>query len=109
LGLLLEYDWPGNVRELENALERAFVLGVDETIGVDDLPPVLRGPGRDVNARTRNYSLKDNEVVLIKRALAETHGNKADASRLLGINLSTLYRKIAKYGIPQNALQNANP
>jgi DNA-binding NtrC family response regulator len=108
LSLLLEYDWPGNVRELENALERAFVLGVDETIGVGDLPPVLRGSGRDVNARTRNYSLKDNEVVLIKRALAETHGNKTDASRLLGINLSTLYRKIAKYGIPQSALQNAN-
>jgi len=108
LGLLLEYDWPGNVRELENALERAFVLGLDETIGVDDLPPVLRGVGGDVNVRARNYRLKDNEILLIKRALAETRGNKAEASRLLGINLSTLYRKMARYDISQNFLQNAN-
>jgi DNA-binding NtrC family response regulator len=108
LGLFLEYDWPGNVRELENAVERAFALGVDETIGVDDLPPVLRGSGRDVNSRAGNYNLKENEVALIRRALAETNGNKTDASRLLGINLSTLYRKISKYRIPQNALQNAN-
>jgi DNA-binding NtrC family response regulator len=99
LGLLLEYDWPGNVRELENVLERAFVLGADETIGVDDLPPILRGSGSETSAKTKNYSLKDNELALIKKAMAETRGNKADASRLLGINLSTLYRKIAKYGI----------
>jgi len=108
LSLLLEYDWPGNVRELENAVERAFALGVAETIGMDDLPPVVRGAGGDVNARAGNFNLEENEVALITRALAETKGSKPDASRLLGINLSTLYRKIAKYGIPQNALQNAN-
>lgn len=108
LGLLLEYDWPGNVRELENAVERAFALGVDETIGVTDLPPVLRGSGRDVTVRGGNYNLKENELALIRRALAETNGNKTDASQLLGINLSTLYRKIARYKIPENVLQNAN-
>jgi len=108
LSLLLEYDWPGNVRELENAVERAFALGVDDTIGVDDLPPVLRGSGKDVSAGTKTYSLRENEVALIKRALMETHGNKRDASRLLGINLSTLYRKISKYEILDIGLQNAN-
>ena len=109
LSLLLEYDWPGNVRELENAMERAFVLGVDEIIGVDDLPPVLKGSGsRDVDAGVRSYSLKENEVALIKRALIKTNGNKTDASRLLGINLSTLYRKMARYNISKDVLQNAN-
>ncbi len=108
LGVFLEYDWPGNVRELENAIERAFVLGVDETIGVNDLPPELRGLDRNLAVKKRNYSLRENEVALIKRALSETNGKKTDASRLLGINLSTLYRKIAKYGISENALQNAN-
>ena len=108
LGLLLEYDWPGNVRELENALERAFVLGADETIGVDDLPPILRGSVSGTSLRSKTYSLKDNEVALIRKALTETRGNKADASRLLGINLSTLYRKIARYGISAGLSQNAN-
>ena len=108
LGLLLEYDWPGNVRELENALERAFVLGADETIGVDDLPPILRGSVSGTSLRSKTYSLKDNEVALIRKALTETRGNKADASRLLGINLSTLYRKIARYGIGAGLSQNAN-
>lgn len=109
MSLLLDFDWPGNVRELENVVERAFALGVDEAIGVDDLPPEIRGLDNGVEAKTANYSLRENEAALIRKALAETNGKKVEASNLLGINLSTLYRKIRKYGISENALQNANP
>ena len=106
MGLLLEFDWPGNVRELENVVERAFALGVDEVIGVDDLPSEIRGLDKGIKARS--YSLRENEVALIKKALAETDGKKAEASSLLGINLSTLYRKMKKYTIHKNVSQNAN-
>lgn len=109
IALLLEFDWPGNVRELENVVERAFALGVDEVIGVDDLPPEIRGLDKGVKARRRSYSLRENEVALIKKALAETDGKKGEASNLLGINLSTLYRKIKKYAICENKSHNANP
>ncbi|MCF8084797.1 MAG: sigma-54 dependent transcriptional regulator [Deltaproteobacteria bacterium] len=106
LRLLMEFDWPGNVRELENVVERAMVLGINDAIGVDDLPPEIRGKERTDAATGKNYNLRQNEISLIKRALVKTNGKKAEASRLLGINLSTLYRKIARYQIPD--LHNAN-
>ncbi|MFO7985563.1 MAG: sigma-54 dependent transcriptional regulator [Desulfatiglandaceae bacterium] len=108
LGLLMEFDWPGNVRELENIVERAMVLGLNDTIEVDDLPPEIKKAGRNSIVSGKNYDLRQNEILLIKEALARTNGKKTEASRLLGINLSTLYRKIAKYGISKKFLQNAN-
>lgn len=108
LGLLMEFDWPGNVRELENVVERAMVLGLGDTIGMEDLPAEIKGADGRKHAPQSNYDLKDNEILLIKRALVKTNGKKKEASRLLGIDLSTLYRKMARYGIPKDASQNAN-
>ncbi|MCD6262766.1 MAG: sigma-54-dependent Fis family transcriptional regulator [Deltaproteobacteria bacterium] len=105
---LLNYDWPGNVRQLENVIERAFALGTKNTIGISDLPAEIR-QSQDTHAlkqqsflsedKEQIYSLKEQEVALIRRVLQKTNGNKSQAARLLGINVATLYRKIKAYGI----------
>jgi len=99
LDLMMNYDWPGNVRQLENVIERAFALGVDETIEVVDLPPELRSMSEKDTIHDNNFNLVENEKVLITRALKRTKGNKAEAAKLLGINLTTVYRKVEKYRI----------
>lgn len=99
LDLLMKYDWPGNVRQLENVIERAFALGIDDTIHAADLPPELQSINSHKTIGEDNLNLIENEKVLITRALKRTKGNKADAAKLLGINLTTVYRKMEKYRI----------
>lgn len=91
------YHWPGNIRELENAVERAFILSGDE-IDVGSLPPKVgrpatRGDAIDYAAST----LEDVERRHILAVLHETKEDKAAAAKILGIDLSTLYRKIKRY------------
>jgi len=105
---LLEYPWPGNVRELENVIERAYALGVREKIEVSDLPLEIRRFGEGSKKSGRIYNLKENEVALIEKALRKTKGKKGEAASLLGINTTTLYRKIKKYGIEEGLLQKTN-
>jgi len=105
---LLSYHWPGNVRQLENVIERAFALGVEDTITMGDLPPEIRKFSETSKITEMTYNLRDNEVGLITKALEKTRGKKAEASELLGINITTLYRKIKKYGIEEKMLQNTN-
>ena len=109
MGVLLDYDWPGNVRELENVIQRAFVLGVSEEIEVADLPSAITKKGNE-NPKTslNTYSLRENEIILIKRALRKARCNKSKAAKLLGIDVSTLYRKIERYEISDKVLQIAN-
>ncbi len=99
LDLMMNYDWPGNVRQLENVIERAFALGATETIEANDLPPELRSMSERDRISDNNYNLVENERLLISRALKTTKGNKAEAAKLLGINLTTVYRKLEKYRI----------
>ena len=107
--ILLENDWPGNVRELENVIQRAFALGVGETIEVVDLPPaIIKAANEDLKAALSPYSLMENEISLIKKALRKTNCKKSKAAKLLGIDVSTLYRKIEKYEISDKTLQIAN-
>ncbi len=99
MNAMLNYHWPGNVRQLENAIERAFVLGLGDTIDLNDLPSELREySGFDRSAK-KTYNLKENEQRLIKEVLAQTSGNKAAAADLLGINIATLYRKLKRYDL----------
>jgi DNA-binding NtrC family response regulator len=111
MGLLLAYDWPGNVRELENAVERAVALGAGDAILPADLPAeIRRGSTRSGTPEDAGGSLvlRENEIRLIRLALRRTGGNKARAARLLGINITTLYRKIKNFEIREGDLQNAN-
>jgi DNA-binding NtrC family response regulator len=97
LDLLMHYDWPGNVRQLENIIERAFALGDGDMISVKDLPSELRDMDRLSTIDDACLNLVANEKVLIKRALQQAKGNKAEAAQLLGINITTVYRKMEKY------------
>jgi DNA-binding NtrC family response regulator len=104
LDLLMHYDWPGNVRQLENVIERAFALGSGDVIQASDLPPELRKTGGRVAVEGDILNLTENEKILIGRALQQTNGNKVEAAKLLGINLTTVYRKLEKYKIAENGL-----
>lgn len=99
MDILIKYQWPGNVRELENVIERAYALCIGDTIAPADLPPEIQNFGESLQSTETNFNLRDNEVRLIRQALRTTEGNKAETARLLGINLSTVYRKLDKYGI----------
>ena len=105
LEVLCRYRWPGNVRELRNVLERALVLGDGPVIEVDDLPPELLHaapplpPGGTTEASALVRPLAELEREAIAAALAATGGNKARAAALLGIDRTTLYRKLKDYAL----------
>ena len=103
MNVLLNYHWPGNVRQLENAMERAFMLGLGDTIELVDLPTEMREFAENASRKSGTCNLQENEIALIREALNKTAGNKAEAADLLGINITTLYRKIKKYSISQPA------
>lgn len=97
---LLAYSWPGNVRELRNVIERAMILNHGDYIPVADLSPEITN-----NLQFPKYSddLRDAvhayEREHIRRILLDSGGNKEETARRLGINPSTLYRKMAELSI----------
>jgi len=96
------YDWPGNVRELENALERAAVMTPGEEIGPGALPARIteRAPQPLVQASLPpNPTLEIIERAYIHWVLQAEGGNKTRAAEVLGIDPSTLYRKLLRYGM----------
>ncbi|HEX2201932.1 MAG TPA: sigma-54 dependent transcriptional regulator, partial [Longimicrobium sp.] len=98
------YDWPGNVRELENALERAAVLTPEGEIPVSALPARIteRAPQPLVAASLPpNPTLEIIERAYIHWVLQSESGNKTRAAEVLGIDPSTLYRKLLRYGMEQ--------
>jgi PAS domain S-box-containing protein len=104
--ILLEHDYPGNVRELENAIEHAAVLCRSALIQARDLPPHLRSratseraPGQRT-ARGTTTGLRDLELLSIVDSLRRNHGNRTVAARALGIDPSTLYRRLKAAGVP---------
>jgi PAS domain S-box-containing protein len=98
--LLMEHDYPGNVRELQNILEHAFVLSRGGLIQPHHLPPDLRTKALGERAAAGGgMNIRSVEKVLIREALLRHDGNRARAAEELGINPSTLYRKIRQYGI----------
>jgi DNA-binding NtrC family response regulator len=99
MGKLMGYQWPGNVRQLENVIRRAFALGVRDVIQVTDLPGEIVQSSDISMAPDTDYNLKVLERKTIYQALKKTGGNKVEAAKLLGINTTTVYRKMGKYGI----------
>jgi two-component system response regulator HydG len=97
LEALKRYDWPGNVRELENVIERAVVIGKKRKIGPSDLP----FEGGRVALRPSGGSLEDVEKAHISEMLRTCDWNISQTATQLGINRTTLYKKIKKYGLGQ--------
>lgn len=101
LALLIGHRWPGNVRELDHTIERAVLLGRGPTIGIADLPPQLIGVDQKklplAEAVARSFTLRDLEREYIERVLENTGGNKSEAAKLLGVDRTTLYRKLEEY------------
>ncbi|MCC3358208.1 transporter substrate-binding protein [Bacillus sp. REN16] len=95
---LFQYHWPGNIRELRNVLERAFLLGRAEEshIKAKHLPTALKGYYQ--LKKPKEKSLKDLEKTMIEQTLQESK-SVMEASQVLGISRSTLYRKIKEFHI----------
>jgi PAS domain S-box-containing protein len=100
LSLLMQHDFPGNVRELQNIIEHAFVLCRGGIIEPHHFPPdLLHQTGDGSQHADGNMNLKELERTVIQAALKKNKGNRARAARELGVNASTLYRKLQKLNI----------
>jgi len=100
--LLLKYDWPGNVRELENVMERAMILDEGGVIGAEELPDKIRfGEAHrgSLIIDSPTLTLEELEKEYILKVLHHTRWQKKRTSDILGINASTLYRKLIAYGV----------
>jgi DNA-binding NtrC family response regulator len=95
---LVRYAWPGNVRELENALERAMALAPGRRIELDDLPEEVRSALPVPSPAGGIRPLEEVERSYILAALAQNGGNQTQTAAQLGIGVSTLYRKLRRYG-----------
>jgi len=129
MDLLINYDWPGNVRELENIIERAVILEEGDEITVDSLPDKIKNhinssrlpwihcrirsrttliQARRSSCRRRRWmTLEELEKEYLISVLEETNWQKKKASSILGINASTLYRKIQRYGIKRETVKQS--
>ncbi|HPP06827.1 MAG TPA: helix-turn-helix domain-containing protein, partial [Syntrophorhabdaceae bacterium] len=97
--ILMGYDFPGNVRELENIIEHAFVLCRKDVIEVNHLPPELIPDQALSDTLMDKKTIIDMEKQLIYETLNRLNGNRKLTARELGIDISTLYRKIKKFNI----------
>ncbi|MBO6101946.1 MAG: sigma-54-dependent Fis family transcriptional regulator [Opitutales bacterium] len=96
LEVLKNYAWPGNIRELRNFCENAVVLRSSNTIKKEDLDArffEITDTGAD-SIETKTLSKKENDLLLIEKALKQTNGNKTEAAKLLGISRRTLHRHL---------------
>jgi transcriptional regulator with PAS, ATPase and Fis domain len=105
--LFLRYTWPGNVRELENALQSAVLVTRKDFIDVPDIPKTVREPAsvrhRAVFVERENLSsLDDLEKEYISYVLAQTKNNLKRSAEILGVSRTTLYNKLAKYGLSRD-------
>jgi len=96
---LMEYDYPGNVRELENIIEQAFVLCKGGMIELHHLPPELRPAVHETSRGLGPMSIDTMEKHLIIETLQRHGGNRTEAAQDLGIDMSTLYRKIKYFKV----------
>ncbi|MGH7720533.1 MAG: sigma-54-dependent transcriptional regulator [Gemmatimonadaceae bacterium] len=102
LGVMQAYQWPGNVRELENAIERAVILTEGDVVELDTLPERITERKAEPLVSDRvvnNPSLETIERAYIMWVLQSEGGNKSRAAEVLGIDPSTLYRKLSRYGV----------
>lgn len=102
LDFLSSYDWPGNVRELQNLVERMVLFSRGEVIGPEEIPKGIEPESGAPEEKERlevTPTLQTMEEAYIHYILQKTDWNKSESARILGIDLSTLYRKIDRYGL----------
>jgi DNA-binding NtrC family response regulator len=98
--VLSAYSWPGNVRELENTIERAVLLTRGGELTTSSFPETIvsgKSEGLVSRAEPVTPTLESIEQAYIHWVLDKSDGNKTKAARILGIDTSTLYRKLGKY------------
>lgn len=101
ISALNQYQWKGNIRELRNVIERCVIMSDGSVIDTDLLPKEII---QNLNTSHKNLAnssldLANAERLHIQRVLNHTNGNKTKAAELLGIALTTLYRKLSEYKI----------
>ncbi|MBS1793490.1 MAG: sigma-54-dependent Fis family transcriptional regulator [Acidobacteria bacterium] len=106
LALLTAYPWHGNIRELENTIERAVALTGGAILTPDDLPERIRATGGTsallTKAKAGRLTLAELEREYILEILRETGGNKSRAAEMLGLDRTTLYRRLDEYARDEN-------
>lgn len=126
---LAAYDWPGNVRQLRNAIHRAVLLAAGPDLDVDELPDEVRAHAGRASAApaggqlaaglaqlsqlsempTLKDALAGPERAILVRALELAGGSRKDAAESLGINRSTLFNKMTKYGLMDLTFHPSEP
>jgi transcriptional regulator with PAS, ATPase and Fis domain len=108
MDILKNYNWPGNVRELENVVQRAYYLSKDGSITESLIPEYIMGSVENIkedsiflesHSKGRIKTVDQVERELIMKALEKCNGNVVNASKLIEMGKSTLYRKIKKYNL----------
>jgi DNA-binding NtrC family response regulator len=93
---LSRHSWPGNIRELQHTIEKAVILSDSSMLNENDF---LFNNRSETPSASANFNLVDNEKQLVSMAIEKAKGNLSQASKSLGINRSTLYEKIKRYGL----------
>jgi len=94
------HGWKGNIRELRNTIERAVILSSGEEIELNDLPLEIQHTAPVSKHREFSaFELASAEKLHIQKVLNYTNGNKTKTAELLGIALTTLYRKLTEYSL----------
>lgn len=103
LAAMQRYDWRGNVRELQNVVERAVLLGRGPKVTLEDLPGQLLSPGSQSFEPLTGKALKDAmeapERAIIREVLEAHNWNRNQSAEALGINRTTLYKKMKRLGL----------
>jgi DNA-binding NtrC family response regulator len=107
---LQRYNWPGNIRELENVMERAVLLSKTDHITLEDLPvnisshqPMPQREPTDFNKISLKTAIAEPERNIIRAALEANNWNRQLTAEVLKINRTTLYKKMKKYGLEDEA------
>jgi DNA-binding NtrC family response regulator len=100
------YPWPGNIRELQNVVERAVLLGKNELIAPADLPREIAGATsirvKSTGHRTLKEALEEPERQIILQVLEAHEWNRNATADALGVNRTTLYKKMKRLGLEDN-------